>query len=267
MTVTPVRAIETFEVDVAGALRFEPHTHPTHELLWGARGTVVVEAGPLSWLLAPALGLWVPAGTRHGGLATAGSSYRGANFSPVSCPIRWTTPTVVPVGRLLAEMLDHLHHRPLAPRSRWHAEQVVMDLLTPLSSTAELPTPTDDRLRAVTSGLLGEPADDRTLEEWGREVGASARTLTRLFLSETGTSFTRWRAQARVQAALPHLARGATTTQVARLVGYATTSAFVRAFKQVTGSPPRAYVAVQPGVERRAVDGWEPPERIQLDAG
>jgi AraC-like DNA-binding protein len=71
-------------------------------------------------------------------------------------------------------------------------------------------------------------------------VGASPRTLRRLLLAETGLTFGQWRAQARVRAAVAHLAAGLPVSVVARRVGYQTPSAFVHAFRRLTGTTPGA---------------------------
>ncbi len=101
--------------------------------------------------------------------------------------------------------------------------------------------PVDDRARFVADALIADPADGRTLGEWGRAAGASERTLSRRFVEETGLSFTEWRAQARLAAALPHLANGASIASVGRDVGYANPSAFIAAFRRVFGVTPGAY--------------------------
>lgn len=41
--------------------------------------------------------------------------------------------------------------------------------------------------------LAADPADGRTLAEWGRQVGASDRTLASAFVAGTGLEFGRWR--------------------------------------------------------------------------
>ena len=46
--------------------------------------------------------------------------------------------------------------------------------------------PADPRLRRVTDALARTPTDDRSLEDWAEIVGATSRTLMRLFRSETG---------------------------------------------------------------------------------
>jgi AraC-like DNA-binding protein len=89
--------------------------------------------------------------------------------------------------------------------------------------------------------LLANPADKRTLAEWGREAGASERTLARAFLAGTGIPFGRWRTLLRLQAALPALAAGVPVSAVARQAGYDTASAFVAAFRRETGLTPAAY--------------------------
>jgi len=71
--------------------------------------------------------------------------------------------------------------------------------------------------------------------------GTSERTLARAFQAGTGIPFGRWRILLRLQAALPALAGGQPVGNVARRVGYESTSAFVAAFRQETGLTPAAY--------------------------
>ena len=87
-----------------------------------------------------------------------------------------------------------------------------------------------------------DPADGRTLADWGRDVGASDRTLMRAFLAGTGLTFHQWRTRARILAALPRLAAGVSVAAVAPTVGYATASAFGTAFRRVLGTSPSAYL-------------------------
>src|SRR5262249_56073930 len=94
----------------------------------------------------------------------------------------------------------------------------------------------------VGAGALGaDPADSRTLAEWGREVGASARTLARAFMAGTGLPFGRWRGLLRLQAAISALAAGEPVGNVAHHVGYESISAFVAAFRRETGLTPAMY--------------------------
>jgi AraC-like DNA-binding protein len=130
----------------------------------------------------------------------------------------------------------------LSASRRSHAEAVLVDLVEPVEmTTIEVRMPADDRALSVASALRADPADDRTLAEWGRQVGASERTLAREFLAGTGMTFGRWRTLLRLQASLPGLAAGLPVSAVARRAGYESDSAFVAAFRRETGMTPGAY--------------------------
>ncbi|WP_438453420.1 helix-turn-helix transcriptional regulator, partial [Streptomyces asiaticus] len=70
---------------------------------------------------------------------------------------------------------------------------------------------------------------------------SGVRTLSRLFLAETGLTFSQWRTRVRVRAAVGHLATGASVKTTARAVGYRKPSAFIAAFQRVTGQTPGTY--------------------------
>jgi AraC-like DNA-binding protein len=167
---------------------------------------------------------------------------RSAYVRPARCPISWTEPTPVSASPLLAELIGYLADRGLTAGQRANAEAVLVDLLRPVAmTTVEVRMPADGPARLVADAIAANPADGRTLAEWGREVGASERTLSRAFLADTGVSFGRWRTLLRVQAALAALARGEPVGNVARHVGYDSDSAFVQAFRRETGVTPAAY--------------------------
>jgi len=86
---------------------------------------------------------------------------------------------------------------------------------------------------------MPDPLD--SLDQWGRAVGASSRTLARCFIADTGMTFGQWRTAARMASALAALAAGASVAGTARQVGYETSSAFVAAFRRELGTTPAAY--------------------------
>ena len=73
-------------------------------------------------------------------------------------------------------------------------------------TTITVALPTSATAVRVAEALREDPADRRTLRDWGREVGASERTLARAFTAEPGLPFGRWRILVRLQAALSMLA-------------------------------------------------------------
>ncbi len=162
-------------------------------------------------------------------------------LDPALCPIVWREPTVVDTSGLLGHLLVHLVAE-LDEARRRRAQAVIFDLLHRLRvARLDVPAPSDDRARAVAEALVANPADDRSLSDWGRHVGASGRTLARIIERETGLGFEQWRTRIRVATALPALASGTNVTHAAHEVGYASASAFVAAFKRTVGVSPGAY--------------------------
>jgi AraC-like DNA-binding protein/quercetin dioxygenase-like cupin family protein len=223
-------------------LVFDWHTHTDHQLAWAASGVLTVRTDSSTWVLPPTRALWIPAGLRHETLAAGVATMRSAYLRPDRCPITWATATPVAATPLLAELIGYLGDQDLGATRRANAEAVLVDVLEPVAmTTVEVRTPGDDRARRVAAGLEANPADDRTLADWGHEVGASERTLARAFLAGTGVSFGRWRTLLRMQLALHALADGEPVGNVARHVGYESESAFVQAFRRETGVTPAAY--------------------------
>jgi len=91
--------------------------------------------------------------------------------------------------------------------------------------------------------LIDDPGSPLTLEHWARQVGASERTLARLFERELALSFGQWRQQVRLAHAAPLIARGMPLSQVAEQLGYTSQSAFSAMFKKTFGSTPSAFFA------------------------
>ena len=79
--------------------------------------------------------------------------------------------------------------------------------------------PDDKRLRQLCEAVLEAPARWSTLEQWSREVGASPRTVARLFRSELGTSFVQWRQQVLLSHAVTLAARKLPMATIAAELG------------------------------------------------
>jgi AraC-like DNA-binding protein/quercetin dioxygenase-like cupin family protein len=237
-------AIVVVRYDQERPWRWSRHSHTEHQFLWGPSGTVAVETDEHNWLVPPTLGLWIPSQVPHAVDGVRPAQVYCLYLDPDSCPIRWPEPTPVAVGSFLREAIIRLDDDSLTPAERAHTETAMFDVMRPVAvSSIHLPMPNDDRLRQIAEALLAQPGDQRSLAEWGDDVGASVRTLTRLFAIETGMTFGQWRQQARMRAALTPLAHGASVANVARMVGYSNPSAFVHAFHRITGQTPGAYFA------------------------
>jgi len=237
---------------MTGVTLFDWHTHEDHQLAWAASGVLTVLTENATWVLPPTRALWIPAGARHETGSAGQATMRSVYVPPRLSPVNWAVPTVVAASALLAEVIGYLGGWLTAAR-RAHAETLLADLLVPAPvTTLDVRFPSGPLAGVVAVALRDNPADPRTLAEWGREVGASERTLARAFAAETRIPFGRWRTMLRLQAALPRLAAGESVGRVAHRVGYETASAFVAAFRRETGVTPAAYFT----------RGKTPPDRL-----
>jgi len=223
-------------------LLVETHAHSGPKLLWTSTATLAVTIASRDLLVPPGYALWVPGGVEHAVAALHAGEMSIITFAADHCLITWTEPTGVSVGPLLRELIAHLHRIGPQDPSRPHAETLMFDLLTPLPARdIHVSMPADPRVRAIADQLIANPADQRELAAWADHVHAGVRTLSRLFLSETGVSFAQWRTRVRIRAAIQHLASGASVNATARAVGYRKPSAFIAAFRRATGQTPATY--------------------------
>jgi AraC-like DNA-binding protein len=219
--------------------------HVRAQLIYASRGVMTVNAPQGAWVVPPQRAVWVPPGVAHWTRATTALSMRTLYIDP-GLPLRLPAACcVVTVSALLRELIGAAMHLPARYDEDGAAGRLVAVLLDQLrtlpTAPLHLPLPSDERLERVSAALRADPADGRSLQAWGRSVGASSRTLARLFQRETGMGFRAWRQQVRLLAALERLAAGESVTAVALELGYETPSAFVAMFRRALGTPPGRY--------------------------
>jgi AraC-like DNA-binding protein len=244
---TAASVIELTRFEMTQGQTFDHHVHDAHQLAWASTGVLMMDMMDRCWVLPPHLALWIPGGIPHAQLALRETIMQGIYFDPDRCPPRWDRPVVLAVSSLARQLIEYLAGE-LPDDARTRAEAVLLDVLRPVeAATIVVPLPADDRALDVARILLEDPADSRSLEQFARDIGSSPRTLLRLFLAETGLTFNEWRVHARLQASIAHLAEGRPVSSVAGQVGYATASAFVAAFRRVTGLTPAVYLGHMTG--------------------
>ena len=151
---------------------------------------------------------------------------------------------VVRVSRLLHEAILALFdgHND-AERTGLLVRLALLELHHAEDSTTFIPLPHEPRCRRAADIVLGDPTGSHEIETLARTVGTSARTLSRLFTSETQLSFKSWCQRARIAAAIEKLSMEANVSvkQLASDLGYASVPAFSHAFRQVTGKTPTEF--------------------------
>ncbi len=110
-------------------------------------------------------------------------------------------------------------------------------------ATTFIPLPHEPRCRRAADIVLADPTATHDIADLAHEVGTSARTLSRLFSSETQLSFKSWCQRARIAAAIERLSMepNVSVKQLAADLGYASFPAFSHAFRQVTGKTPTEF--------------------------
>jgi len=242
------RPIIVSAADVDEAHEIAAHQHPRGQLLYAEQGVMQVSVGRMTWRVTPRMGLWVPSSMPHRVTAGAGISYRSLFVNPGHARGLPQCGMALDIPALTRELIGEAatfgaDYRPQSAEARLIA--VLQDRLSSLpAAQLSLPLPQDARARRICAALFDSPADNRSLAAWGQSVGASSRTLARLFLRETGLSFGAWVQRLRLSLALERLARGESVTRIALELGYATPSAFSAMFRRVLGTSPRRYLSV-----------------------
>ena len=220
----------------------EAHAHPWGQLIYAATGVMRVRAGDMLWIVPPARAVWAPAGVRHEIWARGDYAMRTLYIEPGLAERLPAECRAIEVPPLLRELIVHIvrlgmlksedpAHRRLAGVA---VDELAMAEVLPLS----LPLPCDPRALRAAERLREDPAAGIELAELARHAGASARTLQRLFLEETGLRFSEWRQRLRLLHAAGLLGSGASVTSAGLEAGYAGSSAFIAAFRKQFGCTP-----------------------------
>lgn len=228
---------------------FEPHRHAWAQLAYCASGILQVSAaapasasGATTFIVPPSRAVWIAPRALHSVHVLEAAQFRTLYVDPSVAPREWNDCRVLVVSPLLRELVPALDEARTRERERLLTALLLDELRSAATQALGVPLPTGDkRLRALCEAVLQAPAERSTLAQWAADVGASERTMARLFREQLGTSYQQWRQQAVLAHALPLLARGLPVGQVAAASGYASESAFTAMFKAAMGQPPSRF--------------------------
>jgi len=231
-------------------VRLDTHMHREAQLVYAARGTMQVTTPKGRWLVPPDRAVWVPARLEHAIDVLADIEMRTLYFD-----LTWlkrekrsaslTQEFVVRVSPLLHQaILALFDHRNAPERTTLLVKLAMLELHQAEDPATFIPLPHEPRCRRAADIVLRAPAASHEIESLAQKVGTSARTLSRLFSSETQLSFKSWCQRARIAAAIERLSMGnnVSVKKLAAELGYASVPAFSHAFRQVTGKTPTEFV-------------------------
>jgi len=224
------------------------HSHPLHQLEYAVEGLVEVDTDAGRHLLPPHQAAWIPAGVEHQSILHTSIKTTSVFFEPTLVPDHAARVRVLAVAPLLREMIGYAGRWPIsrdghdltAERFFTVMASVVVEALEderPLT----LPVSAHPVVAAATS-YVADHLDTASVPEVSRAVGVSERTLRRLFETELHLSCRDYLLQARLLHAMVLLARpDQSVLHTAIAVGFASSSAFARAFTQRCGESPSRY--------------------------
>jgi AraC-like DNA-binding protein len=224
------------------------HFHDRDQLVYASRGVMTVHTADGTWVVPTHRAVWIPEAVSHtismSGIVAMRTLYLKAGMArslPRDC-------CVVNVPPLLSELILHACTcRSLNAKNAEHRHliDVIVDQLKVVRTVPlQLPNLVDPRAQRLAEVLNADPGNRQSLARVCRTVGASGRTVERLFQGETGMTLGKWRQQLRLMQAMRLLGEGAKVTYAALESGYSTPSAFIAAFKKSLGTTPVAYFRV-----------------------
>jgi AraC-like DNA-binding protein len=223
------------------------HRHRRGQLLYAARGVVVVSTAQGAWVAPPERAIWTPAGCRHSVRMIGATSTRSVLIDADAIGSLGPVNKVIAVAPLLRDLL--VAACDVAPEYESDSRDgLVMALLLAELARAPVvplavPFPKSEELARKCHDFIDRPRPRDTIDAWCNELGMGRRAFTRAFRRETGLSFGAWRQQACLLVALPRLAAGARVTTVALDLGYDSPAAFTTMFRRLIGTTPSLYRA------------------------
>ena len=199
----------------------------------------------LHCVLPPTKVAWIPAGIEHCATMTNVVAYRSLYFDPLAIDNLPTELSIFSVTPLLKELIERMAFWDWDKPSEEQKNTLALcceELFHAEKNELTLPLPKDKRLalwlEKVKQGtLLPQP-----LNEMAKHIGASSKTISRLFIKETGMPYQAWRQQWRLLTAIEQLSEKKSVSSVAHALEFSSDSAFIHFFKQHTGETPTHYI-------------------------
>jgi AraC-like DNA-binding protein len=253
-----IRPVRAKRQHLLAATRVVPHAHPWGQIAISTTGVVRVTMPHGTTIVPPSRALWIPPGVEHAvtvvedtDLLTLyvdpGARKLGPAANAADRP-RWRQCRVLEASPLLLALALELEPSPDASRAPLQREALQRErrlaalLLDELRRAPHVPLgielPVEKRLRHLCESMLDDPSRHRSLGAWAAASGASSRTVARLFRSELGTTFVRWREQVLLARAVRLAAQRLPMAAIAGELGYASPSAFAAMVRRSVGMSP-----------------------------
>lgn len=244
--VDPQRPILSMNWTVNDPHRVSPHHHPRAQILYILSGVFNVETPLGNWIVPAGQAMWIPPYVEHdvysNNAVHAYILFIDESFTP-GLPQECVTVKVSPLLTELFHKLVKYGNHYVTDGKEARLVSVMLDELAEMeTSSLFLPMAKDKRLKNIIDILLENSSEKTGLDTLSKMVGASERTISRLFVKETGMTFSEWRKKYLLLKAIEKLDSGQSTTSVALDLGYSSASAFIAMFRRTLGCSPTRYL-------------------------
>ncbi|MHC8372769.1 AraC family transcriptional regulator [Pseudomonas sp. MDT1-85] len=230
------------------------HQHNCGQLMLTLKGSTRITLDDQLCLLPPMRAAWIPAGVRHRCVIQQAAEYRSVYLNRILCVPAGDVARMIEVSPLLCAVLESMTQAPYD--TDWSRGKYAHLLGLFLIEIAEAPRqpfvlqlPQDKRLAPLLAHLDRLPPNLQTLVT---RVGASGKTIHRIFLRETGMGYQQWRQQWRLMRCIELLATGHSLDYCAFELGFSNNSVLIAFFKSLTGTTPRNYLKKSVDFEKKA---------------
>ncbi|MCX7205801.1 MAG: helix-turn-helix transcriptional regulator [Proteobacteria bacterium] len=219
------------------------HQHKMGQLLFARKGCIRISLDGLLCLLPSSRAAWIPPGIKHRAEMRQVVDYRSLYFDLGQFPALPREIQVIEVNALLRAVLERLAMADFD--TDWQQVRYANLLsvcIEEMNQARQEPLllvfPLDRRVSCLWENLEQLPLP---LNLFAQQIGASEKTVSRIFQRETGMSYQEWRQQWRLLRAVEMLAEKEKLSETASALGFASDSAFIAFFKTRTGKTPRTY--------------------------
>ncbi|CAG9274752.1 AraC family transcriptional regulator [Paraburkholderia unamae] len=226
-------------------LRIDAHSHTWAQVLYAVSGVMWVEVEREALVVPPQRAVWLPPGAQHAIHMLSDVEMRNLYLHERDSRHLSASCEVFEINGLLRELITSLAERTREDDDAWLAAAwrlATIELAHAPRSTLRIPLPdaSDRRLATLCRAVIDNPSAEMSFEHHAAAVGASVRTLARLFTRELGMGFAEWRRQVQLAVAVSRLAEGQPVSAVARMLGYLPSS-FSDMFRRELGMPPSEF--------------------------
>ncbi|MGG1948530.1 helix-turn-helix transcriptional regulator [Trinickia sp. NRRL B-1857] len=229
-------------VDFPAGTAFMPQSAPWGKFLFAVSGVVEFTIAGRRYLSPPAYALWIPPFIEHESRTRQATRYAAIYIAEKRCDSLPAEVTALRCDDILFAIVQDLAARsieiPTSVEDRRLADVLIDRIRLAREFGGYLPFVDHPAIARIMTSIVQTPGDRRNLAQWAEEVALSERSLSRRWRELAGMSFHDWRQRAKLVAALTMLEEGFSNDEIARRLGYNSTSAYIAMVRQMTGASP-----------------------------